>query len=144
MSGNPPTGTGPFDGIDPKKFIAEFHASFHDDLVHTDEDAGAIVDRYHTPDVLQFADGHRMDRAKLIAHARPIRKTRPTGRMEVHEAFVDGDRIAARSTLHVAYPDKEPVKELALEICFFGQYAPDRRLRRAHMLTRVIPAEREE
>jgi len=62
----------PFHGKDPKKFIADFHLSFHDDLVNGDEDADVIVDRYHTPDIVQIADGHRMDRDNLIAHTRPM------------------------------------------------------------------------
>ncbi|EMD28088.1 nuclear transport factor 2 family protein [Amycolatopsis azurea] len=125
----------PFNGIDPKKFIADFHRSYHDDLVNSDEDAGMIVDRYHTPDIVQIADGHRMDRDKLIEHARPVRKNRPAGRWEVHEAVATGDRIAARSTLHVT----NRKRDLTLEVYFFGQFTPDGRMRRGHMLTRTVP-----
>ncbi|OXM51487.1 nuclear transport factor 2 family protein [Amycolatopsis alba] len=127
----------PFTDADPKTFIADFHRSFHDELVNSDEDAGVIVDRYHTPDIVQFADGHRMDRDKLIAHTRPVRKNRPTGRMEVHEAVVNGDRIAARSTLYVT----NRKRDLTMEVYFFGEFTPDGRMRRGHTLTRTVPAE---
>ncbi|WP_404816224.1 nuclear transport factor 2 family protein [Streptomyces thermolineatus] len=126
----------PLGDTDPKQFIADFFTSFTEELLESDEDPALIVDRYHTPDVVQIADGHRMDRDKLVAHTRPVRKNRPSSRMEVHEAIVDGDRIAARYTMHV----RQRSKDLAIEVCFFGRFAPDGRMRRAHMLTRTVPA----
>ncbi|WP_406381957.1 nuclear transport factor 2 family protein [Streptomyces sp. NBC_01618] len=122
---------------DPKQFIADFFTSFTEDLLQTDEDAALIVDRYHTQDIVEIADGHRMDRDKLIAHARPVRKNRPTIRMDVHEAVADGDRLAARYTLH----SSQRGKDLAIEVYFFGRFAPDGRMRQAHMTTRTVPVE---
>ncbi|TDC05299.1 nuclear transport factor 2 family protein [Nonomuraea longispora] len=126
----------PLSDSDPKEFIAGFFTSFSEELLRDDEDPAAIVDRYHTKDIIETADGHRMDRDKLIAHTRPVRKNRPISRMEVHEAVADGDRIAARYTLHV----QQRKKEFAMEVYFFGQFAGDGRMRRAHMLTRTVPA----
>ncbi|MFD2474360.1 nuclear transport factor 2 family protein [Amycolatopsis silviterrae] len=117
---------------DPKEFIARFFTSFTDDLVHTEEDAAAVVDRYHTQDVVQIADGLRIDRGRLIAHCRPVRKNRPESRIEVHEAMADGDRIAARYTLHV----RQRGKDLEIEVSFFGRFTSDGRMREAHLLTR--------
>ncbi|WP_111132203.1 nuclear transport factor 2 family protein [Micromonospora deserti] len=124
---------------DPKQFIADFFTSYMGELLRSDGDPALIVDRYHTPDVVQIADGHRMDRDKLIAHTRPVRKNRPSGRLEVHEALADGDRIAAHYTLHV----RDRKRALAVEVYFFGQFTPDGRMRRAKMLTRTIPAARD-
>lgn len=124
-------------GTDPKRFIADFFSSFTDELLRSDEDPALIVDRYHTPDIVEIADGHRMDRDKLIAHTRPIRKNRPTSRIEVHEALANGDRIAARYTLYAQNRDRD----LAIEVCFFGRFTPEGRMRQAHMLTRTIPAD---
>ncbi|MGA4845238.1 nuclear transport factor 2 family protein [Streptomyces sp. G5(2025)] len=123
-------------GDDPKKFIADFITSFHEALLRDDaaEDPERVFDRFHTPDIVQTADGHRMDRAKLIAHTRPVRKTRPGNRVEVHEAQADGDRLAARYTLHV----ETRKKSLAIEVYFFGRFAADGRMRRSHMLTRTL------
>ncbi|MGR6924012.1 nuclear transport factor 2 family protein [[Actinomadura] parvosata] len=121
---------------DPKTFISDFITSLTADLVNTDEDPATIIDRYHTPDIVQIADGHRMDRDKLIAHTRPIRKNRPEGRMEVHDAVMDRDRLAARYTLHV----RQRGKDLAMDVYFFGRFAPDGRMREAHLLTRALPA----
>ncbi|MEU4639607.1 nuclear transport factor 2 family protein [Micromonospora sp. NPDC023814] len=124
---------------DPEQFIADFFTSFTADLLGSDEDAGLIVDRYHTPDIVQVADGHRMDRDKLVAHTRPVRRKRPDSRIEVHEALAHGDRVAARYTLHV----DNPKRPLAMEVHFFGQFTPDGRMRRSHMLTRTVPADPE-
>ncbi|GAA2877184.1 nuclear transport factor 2 family protein [Nonomuraea rubra] len=119
---------------DPKTFIADFFTSLSDDLVNTDEDAAVIIDRYHTPDIMQLADGNPIDRDKLIAHTRPVRKNRPESRMEVHEAYTDGDRLAARYTLHV----RQRGKDLAIDVHFFGRFTPDGRMREAHLLTRSV------
>ena len=126
----------PFDQKDPGRFIADFFTSFTENLLRSDEDAALIVDRYHTPDVVEIADGYLIDREKLIAHAIPIRRNRPVVRVEVHEVLADGQRIAARYTLHA----RDPKKELAIEVHFFGEFAPDGRMRRSHMLTRALPA----
>ncbi|GAA0519066.1 hypothetical protein Ade02nite_80080 [Paractinoplanes deccanensis] len=120
---------------DPRQFILDFVTGFGRDLMHADEDPAAVVDRYHTPDVVQIADGHRMDRAKLIAHSRPIRKRRPRARIDVHEALADGDRLAAHYTMHV----EDRGRAFAIEVTFFGHFTPDGRLRRATMLTRTLP-----
>ncbi|MBE1530798.1 nuclear transport factor 2 family protein [Actinomadura algeriensis] len=125
----------PFDDIDPKEFIAGFFTDYTADLLR-EEDPAVVIDRYHTPDIVEVADGHRMDRDKLIAHARPVRKNRPSQRIDVHEAATNGDRLAARYTLHVL----QRGKELDIEVYFFGRFAPDGRMREAHMLTRTRPA----
>ncbi|WP_116044514.1 nuclear transport factor 2 family protein [Amycolatopsis palatopharyngis] len=124
-------------GTDPKQFIADFVTSFTDELLRSDEDASLIVDRFHTPDIVQVADGHRMDRDKLIAHTRPVRKNRPSLRIEVHEALLNGESIAARYTLHV----QNRKRDLVVEVYFFGQFTPDGRMRQAHMLTHTVPVE---
>lgn len=124
------------DSADPKRFIADFFTSFTDDLLNSEEDAELVVDRYHTPDVVQIADGNRIDRDKLVAHTRPVRRNRPTSRVDVHEALANGDRIAARYTLHVVSRNKS----LAIDVHFFGRFTPDGRMREAHLLTRSTDA----
>lgn len=128
-----------FPTADPATFIADFFTSFTEHLLADDEDAATVVDRFHTHDIVQIADGHRIDRDKLIAHTRPVRKNRPHSHIDVHEAITDNDRLAARYTLHVT----QRGTDLAIEVCFFGQFTPEGRMRRAHMLTRTIPTERD-
>jgi len=126
---------GQLSSAEPKQFIVDFFSSYGRDLLRGDEDAGVVVDRYHTPDIVQIADGQRMHREQLIAHSRPLRKRQPRSRMEVHEAVADDDRIAARYTLHV----EDRGRTFAIEVYFFGQFTPDGRMRRAHMATRTLP-----
>lgn len=118
---------------DPTAFITDFLTSFNRDLLDTDEEAPAVVDRYHTPDIVQVADGIRIDRDRLIAHTRPVRKNRPGLRLDVHEAASSGDRLAARYTMHVRQRDQD----LAIDVHFFGRFTPDGRMREAHILTRT-------
>lgn len=124
-------------GADPAQFLLDFYDSFNHDLIHTDEDSAVIVDRYHTPDIVQIADGHRMDRDKLIAHTRPVRKNKPDGVWKMHEALATGDRIAARYTLTV----RNRNRNLVLEVCMFARFAADGRMRESHGLTRTISNE---
>ncbi|HEX6514736.1 MAG TPA: nuclear transport factor 2 family protein [Nocardioidaceae bacterium] len=121
---------------DPRQFIADFFTSFSRDLLGG-EDPEVVVDRYHTPDVVEIADGVRLDRDKLVAHTRPVRKNRPEVRVEVHEAVADGDRLAARYTLDTRIKGRS----LAIEAHFFGRFAPDGRLAEAHVLTRTLPSD---
>lgn len=123
----------PFNSTDPGQFIVDFFDALGRAVTDTEEELDAIVDRFHTPDMVQTADGNRMDRAKLIAHLRPIRKNKPRSRMEVHEATADGDLLAARYTMHVV-TDR---RSLSIDVYYFGRFASDGRMREAHQLTRM-------
>jgi hypothetical protein len=123
----------PFRNTDPGQFIIDFCGAFERAVTGTEEDLGAIVDRFHTPDVVQTADGHRMDRARLIAHLRPVRRKKPRSRLEVHEATAEGDLLAARYTMHV----ESGPRSYSIDVHYFGRFAPDGRLREAHCLTRM-------
>ncbi|CAM3095768.1 nuclear transport factor 2 family protein [Saccharomonospora xinjiangensis] len=127
----------PFDGAAPEQFIAEFFERFGAGVADDGEDLTALVDRFHTPDVVQVADGHRMDRDKLIAHARAVRRHHSTARIIVHEALAVHDRIAARYRMHVERATEDGVEPSIIDVCFFGQFAADGRMRRADMLTRM-------
>ncbi|MGW1289900.1 nuclear transport factor 2 family protein [Streptomyces sp. NPDC002586] len=92
-----------------------------------------VIDRYHTPDIEWHNDGIRLDRDRLIAHARPARKNAIALDVEVHDALVAGDRVAARYTLHSTM---RKGRRLSNEIYLFGKLAPDGRLRRIYSTTR--------
>ena len=63
---------------DPKRFIAEFFTNFNNEVVHGDHDPGPAMDRFYTRDIVQYADGIRLDYDKLHAHSRmeAVRKYR--------------------------------------------------------------------
>ncbi|MGC5012813.1 nuclear transport factor 2 family protein [Streptosporangium sp. DT93] len=103
-----------------------------------EEDPATVLDRYHTPDYEMVNDGVRLDRQRLLDHMRPARKRVAGVRVEVEQALVDGDQVAARYRL-VAEMRKGGA--VVTEIYMFGELAADGRLRRAVQITRPIPSE---
>lgn len=122
---------------DPAGFIHDFLSDFTEATLRGDADPSDVVDRFHTPDVLEVADGVRIDRDRLIAHLRPVRRNLEEYSIHVHEALAEGDRLAARLTIHAVLRGRPTDTEVA----FFGSFAADGRLRRAHQVTRAAPAE---
>lgn len=118
----------------PVRFIGDFYTAYTEAAL-TEDDPAAVVDRFHTPDIVQIADGIRLDRERLIAHLRPLRKNLREYRFEVHEAVAEGQRLAARMTIHARMRGD---KQVVTEVFLFGHFAPDGRLRRAEQLTRHI------
>ncbi|SNY71214.1 SnoaL-like domain-containing protein [Paractinoplanes atraurantiacus] len=101
-----------------------------------DEDPATVLDRYHTPDYELVNDGVRLDRQRLLDHVRPARR-RATGlRVEVEQALVDGDQVAARYRL---IAEMRRGGTITTEIYMFGELAADGRLRRVTQATRGIP-----
>jgi ketosteroid isomerase-like protein len=122
----------------PAQDPAGYLRSYIQQMGLSDEDPAAVIDRYHTPDIEWHNDGIRLDRARLAAHARPARKNAITCEVEVHDALVAGDRVAARYTLHTTM---RTGRSLTNEVYMFGELAADGRLRRVHSTTRELPAE---
>ncbi|GAA2488086.1 nuclear transport factor 2 family protein [Streptomyces gobitricini] len=120
----------------PEQFIADFFSSFTEQALRNDEDPGHVVDRYFTADIVQVSDGVRLDRDKLVAHIRPLRKNLVAYRFDVHEALMDGGRVAARLTVHGRM---RKGREIATEVHLFGEFTPEGRMRLSHQLTRTLP-----
>ncbi|MEU6511269.1 nuclear transport factor 2 family protein [Streptomyces sp. NPDC046942] len=120
----------------PAQELAGYLRSYIREMGLGNEDPGVVIDRYHTPDIEWHSDGIRLDRDKLIAHARPARKNAIALDIEVHDTLVAGDRVAARYTLRSTM---RKGRRLSNEIYLFGELAPDGRLRRVHSTTRDMP-----
>jgi hypothetical protein len=103
-----------------------------------DEDPATVLDRYHTPDYELVNDGVLLDRKRLLDHIRPARKRAAGLRVEVEQALVDGDQVAARYRL---IAELRKGGTITTEIYLFGELAADGRLRRAIQATRTIPSE---
>lgn len=119
----------------PEQFVSDFFTSFTDAVVRAEEDPAALMSRYYTRDVVQVADGVRHDWDRLLAHLRPVRRNLTKYRFEVHEALADGDRIAARFTIHAEMRKSGPV---STQVHMFAEFTPDGRLRRADQVTRTL------
>jgi hypothetical protein len=122
--------------VSAEQFVQDYYVAFAAETVAAVDEPDVIVDRYYTPDVVQIADGIRLDRAQLIAHLEPMRKNLVSSRIEVHEAVRNADRVAARLTIHA---ELRKDRTLSTEVYLFAEFSPDGRLRRANQATR--PAE---
>jgi hypothetical protein len=124
--------------VPPGRDLAGYLTSYPIEMAFGNEEPGAVLDRYCTPDFEQYNDGIRLDRERLIAHVRPVRRTVTSVQTHVHDALTTGDRVAARYTMEAATRKGGVV---VTEIYMFGRLAPDGRLRRIDQITRTVPAD---
>ena len=114
--------------------LAEYLTAYVVETAFGDDDPEEVVDRYHDPGIEWYSDGARLDRQQLVAHAAPVRRNLAECRVDVRDALVEGDRFAARYTLHATMRKGRTVET---EIYVFGRLAPDGRIRRIDQLTRT-------
>lgn len=117
--------------------LATYLTSFVQEMAFSEEDPQVVLDRYHTPDIQWCTDGLRLDRERLVAHARPARRNATSCAVEVHEAVAAGDRFAVRYTLRATMRKGGGT---VTDIHMFGRLAPDGRIRRVDQLTRTVAA----
>ena len=115
--------TRPHPGADLTGYLVRYPA----ELTFGDEDTAAVFGRYHTEDFVLRNDGTPLDRQRLIAHVRPARRNAVGVHVEVHEALVSADRVAAPYTLSA---DMRQGHRVVTDIHMFGELAADGRLRR--------------
>jgi len=116
------------------EFVQNFFDSFTREVI-AGHDAAELVDRYYTPGIAVIADGVTLDRQRLIDHLRPVRKNLVDGSYDVHEAVRDGDRLAARFTIHAKM---RRGRTISTEVFLFGEVAPDGRIRRTTQASRDV------
>lgn len=115
--------------------LVRYLTRYPEELAFGDEPPEVVLDRYHTPEYVVVNDGLELDRQRLVEHARPARKRASAVRVDVSDALVDGDRVAAR---YVLTAQMRKGGEIATEIHMFGRLGPDGRLQRADQLTRHL------
>jgi len=114
--------------------FVRYLTAFPEEMALGTDDPEAVLDRYCTADFEHHNDGIRLDRERVVAHARPARKNVLSLRVDVHDSLVDGHRVAARYTLHTAMRQGH---DLSTEVFMFGELAADGRLRRIVSTTRT-------
>ena len=124
--------------MSPRTDLAGYLTRYPQEAGLGDEDPVTVLDRYHTPDYELVNDGVLLDRRRLLDHIRPARKRAAGLRVEVEQALVDGDQVAARYRL-IAQMRKGGT--ITTEIYMFGELAADGRMRRAIQATRTIASE---
>ncbi|MGK5552869.1 nuclear transport factor 2 family protein [Actinomadura kijaniata] len=130
-------------GISSERDLVDFLVTYTRDMALSEEEPGAILDRYFVPDFQYRNDGLVIDRQRMIEHVRPVRRnvdraaTAAGDRsgVEIHEALVGDDRIAARWTLRTRL---RKGGGFAAEVYMFGRLAPDGRIQRIDQLTRQL------
>ncbi|MBG0817518.1 nuclear transport factor 2 family protein [Planomonospora sp. ID82291] len=130
-------------GIGSECDLADFLITYTRDMAVSDEEPGAILDRYFVPDFEYCNDGLVIDRQRMIDHARPVRKNVDKEAMladdrsgvEIHEVLVSGDRIAARWTLRTKL---RKGRTFTAEIYMFGRLASDGRIRRIDQISKQL------
>jgi hypothetical protein len=120
---------------DPEHDLATFLTSLPQQLAFGEDEPATVVDRYYTSDFEQHNDGIRLDRDKLIQHARPARKNVVSLHTDVHDVLVCGDRFAARYTIHA---EMRQGVNLVNEVYMLGRFAADGRISRIDSTTRAV------
>lgn len=123
----------------PGKDLHGYLVNYPQEISFGDEPSEAVFDRYHTPDFVLHNNGLPLDRAKLLDHVRPARKRVASIYVEVHDAVIQEDRMAARYVLGAVM--HKGGATIVTEIFWFGHLAPDGRLRRVDQLSRTLPAD---
>jgi len=119
----------------PRTDLAGYLARYPREAGLGDEDPATVLDRYHTPDFELVNDGVLLDRKRLLDHIRPARRQAADCRVEVKQALLAGDQVAARYRLTTQL---RKGGTLTTEVYMFGELAADGRLRRAVQATRTI------
>lgn len=117
--------------------LVDYLTQYPEQIAFGDEPPEVVFDRYHAPDFVMASDGIPLDRQRMIDHARPARRRARAVQVEVQDAVVAGDRVAAR---YVLAADMRKGDRIVTQIHMFGRLASDGRLERADQLTRTLPS----
>ncbi|MFF1796974.1 nuclear transport factor 2 family protein [Kitasatospora sp. NPDC058263] len=104
-------------------------------------DLAEAVDRHFAPDYRQRTDGSWADRAEFTAHIAHLREVVASGRVEVLDELVQGDRYADRHVVDVTKTDGSTVR---MEVYVFAEFAPDGRFRRLEETTLMLRGDEED
>ena len=119
----------------PRDDLAGYVAAYPAEMGLGTDDPAEVLDRYHAPDIRYVSDGNEFDRDRLVAHAAPVRRNALAVRVDVHDAIVEGDRVAARYTMVTELRKRG---EVVIDVHMFGRLAADGRLHRIDQVTRTV------
>jgi ketosteroid isomerase-like protein len=118
--------------------LTDFLCSYPQAMALTDEDPGQTFDRFHTPDALYVSDGLRLDRARVVDHARPARKNVTACHVDVHHVVHTGSEAAAHYTLAARMRKGRTV---TTHVAMFARFAEDGRIAHIDQVTRTETAD---
>jgi len=114
--------------------LTDFLTTYPQTMAFSEEDPGTVFDRFHTPDAVYVSDGLRLDRTRVVEHARPARKNVLSCEVDVHRVVLAGHEAAAHYTL-VARMRKGRV--VTTHVAMFARIADDGRIAHIDQVTRT-------
>ena len=112
----------------------DFLTTYPQTMALSEEDPGTVFDRFHTPDAVYVSDGLRLDRTRVVEHARPARKNVLACEVDVHRVVHAGQEAAAHYTL-VARMRKG--RTVTTHVATFARIADDGRIAHIDQVTRT-------
>ncbi|MDT0377542.1 nuclear transport factor 2 family protein [Streptomyces sp. DSM 42041] len=122
-----PSAPAPASAPDP----ADYLNAYAEAAFRSEEPAGDVHDRFHTPDAVHHAGRRSLGRADIVQDMEKARRKGRTWPVEVHEALRDGDRFAAR---YSTWPDDGRQERKREELFVFGRFAADGRVCEVRLL----------
>jgi len=113
--------------------LTDFLTTYPQAMALSEEEPSVVFDRYHTPDAVYVSDGLRLDRTRVIEHARPARKNVLACEVDVHRVLHTGHEAAAHYTL-VARMRKG--RTVTTHVAMFARIADDGRIAQVDQVTR--------
>jgi hypothetical protein len=117
----------------------DYLARYPQEAAFGDEEPAVVFDRYHAPGFTLHNDGLALDRDRIVAHIRPVRRKTVAADVDIHQALALGDEVAARYTLTARMRNGTVV---ATDIHVIGRVADDGRMLRLDQLTRTVEGDR--
>jgi hypothetical protein len=119
--------------------FTDYLARYPQEAAFGDEEPAVVFDRYHAPGFTLHNDGLTLDRDRIVAHIRPVRRNAVAADVDIHQALTRGDQVAARYTLTARMRSGAVV---ATDIHVIGRVADDGRMLRLDQLTRTVEGDR--
>ena len=116
--------------------FTDYLTRYPQEAAFSGEDPATVFDRYHAPGFILRNDGLPLDRERIVAHIRPVRRKAVAAHVEIHQTLAVGDEVAARYTLTARLRSGT---EVATEIHVFGRVCDDGRPLRLDQITRIVP-----
>jgi hypothetical protein len=124
-------------GMDIEKALRAFLADYPHAMAFGAEEPAQIVERNFAPGFTFRNDGLLLERADLVAHARPARKNVTDLQVEIQEVVVQYRRFAARYVLRAQMRGGATVANI---VYGFGEMDADFRVVKVVQATKELPA----
>jgi glycine cleavage system protein P-like pyridoxal-binding family len=127
----------PISDLRSAKSLTDFLVTYPRAMALSDQDPGEVFDRFHAPDAVYVSDGLRLDRARVVDHARPARKNVRDCHVDVHRVVHGGGEAAAQYSLTARMRKGRTV---TTHVTMFVRFSGDGRIAHVDQETRTDTA----